>query len=114
MLAVNSYEQNEGFSVIGADELFFINGGSGAPSGGSTTSNGSSMAVTIGNGMATVGQSIQNGATFVSTVFPNNPATGGYVAITTGIGMGMEYAGNVISTNASSGSSSGSGGGGSK
>ncbi len=42
MLVVNSYKQNEGFSVIGADELFFINGGSGAPSGGSATSNGSS------------------------------------------------------------------------
>ncbi len=28
MLALKCYEQNEGFSVIGADELFFINGGS--------------------------------------------------------------------------------------
>ena len=32
MLALKSYEQNEGFSTINADELFFINGGSGTTS----------------------------------------------------------------------------------
>jgi hypothetical protein len=30
MLAMRSYEQNEGFSVMTADELYFINGGSGS------------------------------------------------------------------------------------
>ena len=28
MLALQSYEQNEGFSVMSTDELYFINGGS--------------------------------------------------------------------------------------
>lgn len=30
MLAMRSYEQNEGFSVMTADELFYVNGGSGS------------------------------------------------------------------------------------
>ena len=29
MLAMKSYEQNEGFSVMTADEMYFVNGGSG-------------------------------------------------------------------------------------
>jgi hypothetical protein len=28
MLAMKSYEQNEGFSVMTADEMYFVNGGS--------------------------------------------------------------------------------------
>ncbi len=47
MLAVNSYEQNEGFSVIGADELFFINGGSGTSSSANAST---STSVSISNG----------------------------------------------------------------
>jgi hypothetical protein len=33
MLAMKSYEQNEGFSVMTADEMYFVNGGSGNSSG---------------------------------------------------------------------------------
>jgi len=33
MLAMKSYEQNEGFSVKTADEIYFVNGGSGHSSG---------------------------------------------------------------------------------
>ena len=34
MLAMKSYEQNEGFSVMTADEMYFVNGGSGFSWGG--------------------------------------------------------------------------------
>ena len=36
MLALKSYEQTTGFSVLNTDELFFINGGSGTGSGESS------------------------------------------------------------------------------
>lgn len=40
MLALKSYEQENGFSVMTADELYYINGGSGATISNSTTGNG--------------------------------------------------------------------------
>ena len=98
------------FNIVGADELFFINGGSGAPSGGSTTSNGSSMGVTIGNAMDAFGEGMQTAA----TVFAAVPGAEKLASYYGAAGVAVEKSGEAFAANASSGSSSGSGGGGSK
>ena len=74
MLAMRSYEQNEGFSVMTADELYYVNGGSGSSVSignagkGTPTNTGRYIASeiiaalgTIGNGDPTFTQAVAQG-----------------------------------------------------
>lgn len=115
MLALESYGQACGFSVLTADELFYINGGSvgfSSQSSGSQSS-GSSIGQKIGSwmqntgeGMTTVGTAMQGWAAATGNSYDDAA-----VAIWNGTAAGLTVTGQAVK-NASSGGSGGSGGGG--
>ena len=110
MLAVNSYEQNEGFSVIGADELFFINGGSGASASGTSTSTSTSVSISNGSNQGYVNNpGLMVAAIAIAGLVGIDTPTSHQQAIAQGI---YTTFGGTYGNSSSSGSSGGSGGGG--
>ena len=65
MLALQSYEQASGFSVLTADELYYVNGGSFSWSG-----LGSAVAVAVGAGTGAMTGALEGAAGyFISIMF---------------------------------------------
>ena len=91
-LAAKSYEQN-GFAVMEADELYFINGGSGST--GNSSSNGgnnghSGKTVTIGNTTITVtGENAHVGPVSGGYDSTNHTGTIGIDSSSSGVGGGV-------------------------